>query len=281
MSFNSRIRRPIARPLSSWPSRVAFTLLLTISGLAGCGSNPPNPPPEGVWTNWQIQAGTAITSTLNTYPSFFGALWIQGTQSEAFFSAVPSNATDGIDYAGAFNSSTQEITLGPLTTLYSTGFGFDFAWPATPYTVTPVTVEVYPPGCLESQCTATSTSSAVGVEIAPLNGTYTGTLTASTQSDSGQATLTLTQYTLPNSDGSFSLNGTLTFPAGSGFGAHQVGGVIRGEGINIVGLNPDPFLDFSGTASTNPAGTQITVSNLAFAVTASDIVTFTGTLTRQ
>jgi hypothetical protein len=35
------------------------------------------------------------------------------------------------------------------------------------------------------------------------------------------------------------------------------------------------------TASTNPAATQITVSNLAFAVTASDIVTFTGTLTLQ
>jgi hypothetical protein len=76
MSFSFRLRRPIARPLSSGSSRVAFTLLLTISGLAGCGSNPPNPPPNG-WVNWQIQAGTAITSPPNTYPSFYGAVLIQ------------------------------------------------------------------------------------------------------------------------------------------------------------------------------------------------------------
>ena len=194
-----------------------------------------------------------------------------------------------MDYVGTFNSSAQETTLaasdfGFETPLATTGFGFDFAQPATPATVTPVNVEggfVYPPSCTGSQCTVINGAPSVGVEIAPLNGTYTGTLTASTQSDSGQATLTLTQYTLPNSDGSFSLNGTLTFPASSGFGAHQVGGVIRGEGINLVGLNPDPFLDFSGTASTNPAATQITVNNLSYPVTTSNVVTFTGTLTRQ
>jgi len=121
----------------------------------------------------------------------------------------------------------------------------------------------------------------VGVQIAPISGAYAGTLTASTEGDSGQATLSITQSTTPNADGSFSLTGTITFPAGSGLGTYPLGGTIGGEGIILYDPTPGIVPVVSLTASTNPAATQIVVGNLAFAVTASNIVTFTGTLTRQ
>jgi hypothetical protein len=98
---------------------------------------------------------------------------------------------------------------------------------------------------------------------------------------SGTGSLTLTQSTTPNADGSFSLTGTVTFPSNSGLSTDTLSGTISGEGITLYDPTPGIVPVVSLTASTNPAATQIAVSNLAFAVTASDIVTFTGTLTLQ
>jgi hypothetical protein len=98
---------------------------------------------------------------------------------------------------------------------------------------------------------------------------------------SGTGSLTLTQSTTPVASGAFPLTGTITFPTSSGFGAYTLSGMISGEGITLYDPTPGIVPVVSLTASTNPAATQITVSNLAFAVTASDIVTFTGTLTLQ
>jgi hypothetical protein len=236
--------------------------------------------PTGNWTNWQIQAGAAVTSPPNTYPWFLGAIQIQGAQATGIFTTVnAAGSVTPLDYGGTYVASTRDVTMSTY------GFAFGYTQPATLYTLVPVSVTggcVYPPGYTGPECTAITSSPSVGVEIAPLTGTYSGTLTDSAApSASGTGTVTLTQSTTPNADGSFSLTGTLTFPAGSGLGTYPLSGTISGEGIALYDPTPGIVPVVSLTASTNPAGTQITVSNLAFAVTASDIVTYTGTLTRQ
>ena len=154
-----------------------FALLLPMAALLGCGL-PPTPSSPGAWQNWQIQAGTAITSPPNTYPSFLGATQVLGTQAAGVFTTVATAATTGppLDYTGSFNSSTGDVTLATF------GFGFGYILPATPYTLVPVGVTggcVYPPGYTGVMCNAIFAVPAVGVQIAPLNGTYTGTLTDS------------------------------------------------------------------------------------------------------
>jgi len=259
-----------------------FALLLPMAALLGCGL-PPTPSSPGAWQNWQIQAGTAITSPPNTYPSFLGATQVLGTQAAGVFTTVATAATTGppLDYTGSFNSSTGDVTLATF------GFGFGYILPATPYTLVPVGVTggcVYPPGYTGVMCNAIFAVPAVGVQIAPLNGTYTGTLTDSaTPSMSGTATLTLTQSTTPNSSGAFPLTGTLTFPSSSNLGTSPLGGTVSGEGIALsyysaAVIGPGITL----TASTNPIATQITISNLTYLGGGTTIsATFTGTLTLQ
>jgi hypothetical protein len=268
-----------------------YALLLPVAVLIGCTlpSTPTTgtpPAPTGNWDNWQIQAGTTITSPpAGLY--FVGAVQIQGTQASAVFTSAGltgSGPAAVLNFLGTYNSSTGDVGLLPATT-NSAAYGIGYTAPAT-NTVVPVSIVsgcVYPLNYQGVECLAlTSLSPAVGVEIAPLSGTYTGTLTDSAApSMSGTGSLTLTQSTTPNADGSFFLTGTLTFPASSGFGTQPLSGTISGEGITLYDPTPGIVPVVSLTASTNPAATQITVSNLAFAVTASDIVTFTGTLTLQ
>ncbi len=276
-------RRQTGRTIIAMKTVLRCALLLPAAMLIGCTVSPSSssdttvPLPSGDWTNWQIQAGAAMTSPPDTYPSFLGAIQIQGTQASGIFSTVESTGTSAaLDYSGTYASSTGDIAL------VTHGFEFDFTQPGSPYTVVPVAVTG---GCVGSPppaCLAITSSPSVGVEIAPLNGTYSGTLTDSVDpSFSGTATLTLTQSATPNAGGSFSLGGKLTFPVSSGFGTYPISGTISGEGVTLYDPTPGIVPVVSLTASTNPVATQITVSNLAFAVTASDIVTFTGTLSSQ
>jgi hypothetical protein len=266
-----------------------LTLLLPVAALIGCTvpSSTSSAPtsPTGSWENWQIQAGTAITSPPNTYPSFLGAIQIQGTQASGIFTTVyapgtPTPSSTVEDYAGSFVSSTGDVTLATY------GYGFSYTEPGTPYTLVPVEVIggcVYPPTYTGPECLALiNLSPAVGVEIAPLNGTYTGTLTDSAApSMSGTATLILTQSSTPNSSGAFPLTGTITFPSASNLGTTPLGGTVSGEGITLGYLSAaviGPAISL--TASTNPTATQLSVSNLTWAETGPSF-TFTGTLTRQ
>jgi hypothetical protein len=99
---------------------------------------------------------------------------------------------------------------------------------------------VYPLNYQGVECLAqASLSPAVGAEIAPLNGTYDGTLTDSASSGmSGTGTLTLTQSTTPNASGEFPLSGTITFPSNSGFGSYTLSGAVSGEGITLYDPTP-------------------------------------------
>jgi hypothetical protein len=67
-----------------------LVLLFPVAALVGCGL--PSKPASGMivngaWTNWQIQAGTVITSPpAGLY--FTGAVQVQGTQSSAVFTSA-------------------------------------------------------------------------------------------------------------------------------------------------------------------------------------------------
>jgi hypothetical protein len=273
-------------------SRASIALLLALACLLGCGlpytplSSTPSLP-SGNWTNWQIQAGATITSPPNTYPSFLGAIQIQGTQASAIFTTVEATGSGTpLDYTGGYSTPTGSIGL------MTQEFEFGITEPATPYTLTQIGIIggcVSPPTDTGAECGAIFGVPSVAVQIAPINGTYTGTLTvpcppytSSCPASSGTGSLTLIQSTTPRPDGSFFLNGTLTFPPSSGFGTYPVSGIISGEGITLYDPTPGVTPLVSLAASTNPAGTQVTISNLAYSSGGTVILaTFTGTLTHQ
>src|ERR1039457_6544501 len=94
-------------------SRLRFALLIPLATLLGC-TLPSTPsatgtPPAstGNWDNWQIQAGTAITSP-PTGLYFVGAVQIQGTQSTAAFTTSgfggpsPGIGPQVLDFTGTY-----------------------------------------------------------------------------------------------------------------------------------------------------------------------------------
>ncbi len=258
-------------------------LLLPIAALIGCTVSPNSTDttptsPTGDWTNWQIQAGSAITSPPNTYPAFLGAIQIQNTQASGIFTAVSATgASAAEDYGGNYASTTGNVTLSTY------GFGLGFTEPASPYTVVPATVFggcVYPPGYTGVECLAlVAYPASVGVEIAPLNGTYTGSLLNSSSPNLSNVSLTLTQSTTPNASGQFPLTGTLVFLGDQA--SYPMTGTVSGEGITLSYLSPavsGPNITLAG--STNPTGTQITISNLTWSQP-SPAYTLTGILVRQ
>jgi len=276
--------------------RASIALLFPLACLLGCTlPYTPSPTPADTWENWQIQAGSAITSPPNTYPSFLGAIQVQGTQATGIFTTVVAAGTTGqpLDYTGAFDSSTEDVTLATF------GYGFGYTQPSTPYALVPVSVTggcVYPPTYTGAECLAIFAVPSVGVQIAPLNGTYTGTLTGTlgTIGTTGLprhiasllASLTLTQSSTPNSSGQFPLNGSITFPSSSNLSTTTLAGTVSGEGIalaNVPYANPVAGPTITLTASTDPAATQITVTNLDYTGPAlgTPYATLTGTLTLQ
>jgi hypothetical protein len=263
--------------------------LLAAFVIAGCGvgTTPTQTPPDAasLTGNWQIQQYSSIT-TPPIGPSLLGALQVQGSQVTGTFYTTPicSNPVT-VSYTGSYDSSTGNLTLTavqvqPIPVQVQLAIPTDPATIATGTMIAPASLPGDTFGCDLKPITGP----AVGVEIAPLNGTYTGTLTDSANpSFSGPATLVLTQSSTPNSNGAFPLTGTLTFPASSNLGTYTLTGTVSGEGIALSFSSPaviGPAISL--TASTNPAASQITVTNLAFLGGGIDIsATFTGTLTLQ
>ena len=275
-------------------SGLRFALLIPLATLLGCTlpSTPTTgtpPAPTGDWDNWQIQAGTAITSP-PTGLYFVGAVQTQASQSAAVFATpgtgqpTPTTLNIVLGFLGTYNSSTGDVALYPATT-GSPAYGIGFTAPST-NTAIPVTIVggcVYPLSYTGVECLALiAIDPAVGVEIAPLNGTYVGTLTDSASPGlSGTATLILTQASAPNSSGQFPLSGTITFPSNSGLGTAPLAGTVLGEAISLSDPSAAPNSpSIAFIASTNPAATQITVTSLTY-VGSGTSATFIGTLTRQ
>src|ERR1035441_3618420 len=119
-------------------SRLRFALLIPLATLLGC-TLPSTPSttgttsaPTGNWDNWQIQAGTAITSP-PTGLYFTGAVQVQGTQSSAVFTSAGltgAGPATVLNFLGTYNSSTGDVALYPATT-GSPAYGIGYTAPST------------------------------------------------------------------------------------------------------------------------------------------------------
>lgn len=276
-----------------------FAFLFSLTCLLGC-TLPTTPisqtgTSQSLTGNWQIQAGTAITSP-PTAPYLVGAIEESGsTLTGVFATALPGSTSPTVeDYPVMYNATTGSVVLNSTLTLPN---GLTIATLAVP--TNPTTLST---GTLEVQCGLCNNGQffpAVGVEIAPLNGTYTGTLSGTritsspttTTPISGTASVTFTQSTTPNASGQFPVTGAVTFPSSSGMGTTTLPGLISGITIE---LSSEPcIIPFAGAvcnvvgpgsvlfAYTNPGATQITVTSLNGSDDTGTSVNLTGTLTLE
>jgi hypothetical protein len=202
----------------------ALAALFCSLWLTGCGSAPTHSIPAISNANWQIQAGSSIT-----YPPtgayLLGVVQTEGSQITGTFTnnnlaCSPPSST----YIGSTDTSGELTLKAP----------FDSATlpaPSAPYSMTTGTLSGG--GYL---CNATTSGPAVGIEIPPLNGTYTGTLVASAAA-SGTATLTVAQDSTPNAFGQFLVTGTLQFSSSGCTSTSDLTGTISGTVITLNGSN--------------------------------------------
>jgi hypothetical protein len=283
-------------------TRLHLALLFSLACLLGC-TVPTTPATQttastSITGNWQIQSGTAITSP-PTAPYLVGAL--QGTNSALTgtftTSTVSGSTTSVVDYTGAVDEPAGVLELFSNTYYINLTLPTGFNTPSTGV----IQWGCIPIGPDTPTCSNILGTPAVGVEVAPLNGTYTGTLTGTLYTDyqttpiSGTASLTLTQSATPNSSGQFPLTGVVTFPSSSGVGTVTLPGLVSGitlglgaegclvpfsTGVTCGAIGPGSILN----AYTNPTATQITVtslSNINESNANSVFVGLTGTLTLQ
>jgi hypothetical protein len=276
-------------------TRASIALLIPLACLLGC-TLPYTPSPLS--GNWQIQSGTAITSpATGTYLT--GALQSQGSQITGTF--ITDYATIGntgvVNMTGTYDTSTRDLAFA-TTPAY---LGVDLTETSDPTTVASGNLYLgcLPPPAGSATCTVIALVPAVGVEIAPLNGTYTGTLTESSSSlsspiPSATVSLVLTQASIPNAYGLFPLTGTLTFNGGGCSSSYSISTTISGIGIpsaNIPSMpSPSQAIQLPAPVTiigyTNPTASQITVSSLDFypspcSTVNSSSTTYQGVLTRQ
>lgn len=171
-----------------------------------------------------------------------------------------------------FNSgSVVKVQLQPSATV----IGFDNG-----------TIEVDGGGC------ATGSSSALGVKVASVTGTYNGALIAgalgSTASSAGTASLMLSQSLVSGTDGQFPLTGMLSYTLGACTGLTALSGTASGVGVTMAAavISPasEPAVSLIGL--TDPTADKIQAASLDFILfgcTGSQPSThvYSGTLTRQ
>jgi len=261
--------------------RFPIAFLLPLVCLAGCTTST-TPATQttasstSITGNWQIQSGTAITSP-PTAPYLVGAL--EGSYSAltgTFSWAEGSSSSPAVEsYSGTYNASTSSLTLNSTAALPANQITTTLSVPAIPTNLST--------GTLKDACGLCSNgflASVVAVQVAPLNGTYTGTLSGTLYTDyqttniSGTVSLVLTQSTTPNSSGQFPLTGTVTFPSVSGAGTATLPGLVSGITLELSDepCTLPPFgyavCNVIGPGSTlraytNPTATQITVTGLS------------------
>ena len=259
-------------------TRASIALLIPLACLLGC-SLPYTPSSQflsGNWSNWQIQAGpsTSVPPTALTSPPtgiyLIGAMQLQGSQATAVFQTNAASGGAGIvNFSGSFDSTTSVLAISS-TPAY---LGVQLTLPADPTNLATgnMTVGCPPPPPGGATCTVIALFPAAGAEIAPLNGTYTGTFTESASTlaspiPSGAVSLALTQSSTPNADGSFPLTGTFSFIGGGCDSGFPLTGTVSGEGITLNWTEIAPYWGaITFTASTNPAATQIAATSVVFA----------------
>ena len=251
--------------------RLGFHLVLgCMVLLVGCAVESVTPPPtttSNPASNWQIQLGTSITSPPTLAFPLQGAMQVQGSQVTGVFSGTPlCGEPQVLNFAGTIDS------MGNLTIASKPAyFVVQLAVPADPTVVSNGTMGVTGQFC----ALAMAPAPAVGVEVAPLTGTFTGPVTSS--GSNGNFSMTLTQSGTPNASGQFPLTGSVTFSSGVCVESTlaPMSGTVSGVGMTLATQN------IRVVASTNPAATQLSATSIVFPPGSCANGTYTGTLTRQ
>jgi len=247
--------------------------------LAGCAAagnlaTTPLPTPSAKLTgNWQIQSGTAITS--NSAGSIFliGAVQQSGSAVTGTFTGSTICPTEQVfNLAGSVDASG-------ILSLAATPVPYIQVQLAIPAAAT--TPAIGNMTALGQICALALQSPAVGVQIAPVTGTFTGAVTAAAALPApiatGNVSLSLTQSAAANANGQFPVSGQLTFTSGGCSSSATVTGTISGEGIALASST-----GVSLTGATNPTASAITSSAIQFTPSpcgSSSSSTYAGTLT--
>ena len=265
--------------------------LLLLMPLAGCATSPSNTSTTtvtpGLSGNWQIQTGP----TLNTSALVLltGSLQTQGRVATGIFETYPLCGAlplpSVVNYTGTFDANRNLTLTATPTPIVSV----QLAVPADPTTFSSGTIQA-----TGQICNVALSTTAIGVEIPPVSGTFSGAVTAASAPPlppplitAGSVSLTLAQSTTPNTSGQFPLTGTIAFTGGSCTTASlPVTGTISGVGFNLTeSTNPltFPTVMVQGTTLLSGSSLQAAVVSFSNAPCATGALTgvYSGTLTRQ
>ncbi len=258
-----------------------FAIPVLLAGFSGCTTlyTAVGPPigPAPAFSNWQIQTGSVITPAPAGSVFLAGAMQIQGSQVTGTFNTHSLCGTPQLlSYSGTYNGSTGSLTLADAA--QPAALNVQLAVPSKATNLSVGTINA-----LGTTCALALSSPGVGVEIPPLTGTYTGTVT-STNGLSGQVTLTLTQSATPNASAQFPVTGILSLSIGAceyGYYAPDITGTISGAAFTLAdsSASPDTISGASAVGGATLPGTTIVFAKAAPCNPAS--TAFTGDLTRQ
>ncbi len=280
------------------PTALLFSL--TACGIGNFGTIPaaPGTPLQtatSITGNWQIQTATSPAGVSNTV-LLLGALQSNGTSVTGTFrlsSLVQANTcgqlNQVITVTGTFSTAnTLSLTSAPFAS--GSVLKTTLQVPATPNAIGSGTLEIDGGAC------AYASGSALGGLIAPVSGTYLGTLTGQTGTSTTPAspaavTLVLTQASTPAADGQFALTGSLQAVTSCTTNT-SVTGTASGVGVLLAsaatGSLPSPSV-VSGIGAVLPTAKQFQTFNVFYSpapcATSSGVssgtASYTGTLTRQ
>jgi hypothetical protein len=254
-------------------AEAGIAVLLALSFLGGCSSSPGNmfgSDASGLAGNWQIETSATASSSSPEGVVLLGALESSGNQVSGNFrftnlahpDACGSNQV--VLLSGTIGSH-DDLTLAsaPLPNGTSIKVSLNLA-NAQPYSGLG-TVEVDGGSC------AVPAASAIGSEVATTTGSFAGTLSsgpigAPASGSPGSVTVTLTQSPKAESDGTFTVTGTLTYKFGSCSGSVPLNGTVSGVGMSFwdvifTSSGGQEQANLSGT--TNLKATQIDVGSLS------------------
>jgi hypothetical protein len=268
--------------------RATIALLLPLACLLGCTlpTTPPASTTSPLSGNWKASLTLAVNPQV---VGFVGALQfsdgsISGTLTPLFAPSPegivgpppctppePTAATGSID---ANNNLTVSLPIGGGTATITAAIA------SNPETPAPGSIQIVGGTCAMSAVPMTI------AEYAPVTGTYTGTMTSSTvDGDTSLVTATLTQSTIPNSSGAFSLAGTITVTVtgvcSTSFVVSSSNSSVEGNSMTVLSGPPPNLYGLSG--ANDPTASTISKVWLGENVVPINFCSgpYQGTLTRQ
>jgi len=258
----------------------ALPILLVAAGLSGCSTLYSPVSASGTSGNWQIQ------SSVPTLQPFVlaGPMQIQGSQVTATLHTAVDLLIAGpvVSYSGTYSSSTGALTLTSDPTLVGQSTGevqIALTVPPDPTKGAPGTFNISEPNY------DIGPWQAVGSEIPPLIGTYSGTVVSQNGSSSSVpatavATLTLTQSTTP-ANAQFPLTGMLQFTSGTCSAGIAITGTIIGTAYTLTSAATGTSTTVTGADTLG--GTSLPAAAISFSngPCNTSSATYTGTLILQ